>query len=163
MGGLGFAGSQRAAQPEGPVLTAGEMLGTLLHRGETAKGEPISARMVHLAFADAVEAVNAAAAERKRDRKARRTTSSELPTVPADTTFHDLRHHYASTLIDGGESVTVVAARLGNDPAETLRTYSHLFPDSADRTRRIVDAAWTSTDLQDHADGLRTAGERPGR
>ncbi|WP_235490499.1 hypothetical protein, partial [Frankia sp. AvcI1] len=71
MGGLGFAGSQRAAQPEGPVLTAGEMLGTLLHRGETAKGEPISARMVHLAFADAVEAVNAAAAERKRDRKAR--------------------------------------------------------------------------------------------
>ncbi|WP_163548370.1 tyrosine-type recombinase/integrase [Candidatus Frankia nodulisporulans] len=137
------------------TLTAGEMLGTLLHRGGD-EGEPVSARMVHIAFADAVKVVNAAAAERKRDRKARRTTSPELPSIPADTTFHDLRHHYASTLIDGGESVTVVAARLGNDPGETLRTYAHLFPDSAARTRRIVDAAWS---LQDHADGLRTVGE----
>ncbi|WP_261570340.1 tyrosine-type recombinase/integrase [Frankia gtarii] len=138
------------------TLTAGEMLGTLLHRGDDVKGEPVSARMLHLAFADAVEVVNAAADERKRDRKARRTTAPELPSVPVDTTFHDLRHHYASTLIDGGESVTVVAARLGNDPAETLRTYAHLFPDSADRTRRIMDAAWK---IQDHADVLRTVGK----
>ncbi|KJE23684.1 site-specific recombinase XerD [Frankia torreyi] len=140
------------------TLTAGEMLGTLLHRGDE-QWEPISARMVHLAFADAVEVVNRAAERRKRDRKARRTTAPELPSVPTGTTFHDLRHHYASTLIDGGESVTVVAARLGNDPAETLRTYSHLFPDSAERTRRIVDAAWAPADPQDQADGLRTVGE----
>lgn len=133
------------------TLTAGEMLGTLLHRGGET-GEPVSARMLHLAVAAAVKVVNAAAAERKRDRRAGRTTKPELPAVPAETSFHDLRHSYASTLIDGGESVTVVAARLGNDPAETLRTYSHLFPDSAARTRRIVDAAWSA---QAPADGMR--------
>lgn len=136
------------------TLAPGAMLGTLLHRGDE-QGTPMSARVLQRAFADAVTAVNLAAEERKRDRKARRTMEPELPSAPAGTTFHDLRHHYASTLIDGGESVTVVAARLGNNPSETLATYSHLWPDSADRTRRIVDAAWSP---QDHADVLRTPG-----
>ncbi|ONH61278.1 hypothetical protein CcI49_06730 [Frankia sp. CcI49] len=136
------------------LLTPGEMLGTLLHRGEAARGEPVGASMLHAAFAAAVAVVNAAAEKRTRDRKAKRTTEPELPSVPAGTTFHDLRHTYASTLIDGGESVTVVAARLGNDPAETLATYSHMWPDSEERTRRIVDAAWSR---EDHADKLRTS------
>ena len=63
--------------------------------------------------------------------------------VPAGTTFHDLRHHYASLLIRHGESVKVVQARLGHASAgETLDTYSHLWPDSEDRTRAAVDSAW---------------------
>jgi integrase len=63
--------------------------------------------------------------------------------LPADTTWHTLRHTYASILIDGGESVTVVARRLGHaNPSETLRTYSHLWPDSDERTRQVVDAAF---------------------
>jgi integrase len=63
--------------------------------------------------------------------------------LPADTTWHLLRHTYASILIDGGESVTVVARRLGHaNPSETLRTYSHLWPDSDERTRQVVDAAF---------------------
>lgn len=63
--------------------------------------------------------------------------------LPEDTTWHLLRHTYASILIDGGESVTVVARRLGHaNPSETLRTYSHLWPDSDDRTRQVVDAAF---------------------
>jgi integrase len=37
--------------------------------------------------------------------------------VPAGTTFHDLRHHYASLLIRNGESVKVVQARLGRSSA----------------------------------------------
>ena len=57
-------------------------------------------------------------------------------------TFHDLRHHYASLLIRFGESVKTVQARLGHaSAAETLDTYSHLWPDSDDRTREAVDAA----------------------
>ena len=61
----------------------------------------------------------------------------------ADTTWHLLRHTYASILIDGGESVTVVARRLGHaNPSETLRTYSHLWPDSDDLTRQVVEAAF---------------------
>jgi integrase len=55
-------------------------------------------------------------------------------------TFHDLRHYYASLLIRHGESVKVVQRRLGYKSAgETLDTYSHLWPDSEDRTREAVD------------------------
>jgi integrase len=77
----------------------------------------------------------------------RRTRFSELwrPAVkavglPAGTGFHALRHYYASLLIRHGESVKVVQARLGHaSAAETLDTYSHLWPDSEDRTRDAVD------------------------
>jgi hypothetical protein len=44
-------------------------------------------------------------------------------------------------LIRHGESVKTVQARLGRaSAAETLDTYSHLWPDSEDRTREAVDA-----------------------
>lgn len=78
----------------------------------------------------------------------RRTRFSEVwrPAVagaelPEGTRFHDLRHFYASLLIRHGESVKVVQARLGHaSAAETLDTYSHLWPDSEDRTRAAVDS-----------------------
>ncbi len=55
-------------------------------------------------------------------------------------TYHDLRHFYASLLIRHGESVKTVQSRLGHASArETLDTYSHLWPDSDDRTREAVD------------------------
>lgn len=70
-------------------------------------------------------------------------------------TMHSLRHFYASLLIRHGESVKVVQSRLGHaTAAETLDTYSHLWPDSEDRTRDAVDAV-----LGIPADSLRT---RPG-
>jgi integrase len=66
-------------------------------------------------------------------------------------TFQDLRH-YASLLIRHGESVKVVQARLGHaTAAETLDTYSHLWPDSEDRTREAIDAV-----LGAPADSVRT-------
>jgi len=72
--------------------------------------------------------------------------------LPLRTRFHDLRHHYASLLIRHGESVKTVQARLGHaTAAETLDTYSHLWPDSDDRTREAVDAA-----LGNLADYVRT-------
>lgn len=72
--------------------------------------------------------------------------------LPARTHFHDLRHHYASLLIRHGESVKTVQARLGHaTAAETLDTYSHLWPDSDDRTRAAVDVA-----LAGLADSVRT-------
>ena len=41
------------------------------------------------------------------------------------------------------ESVKTVQARLGHASAsETLDTYSHLWPDSEERTREAVDEAW---------------------
>jgi integrase len=76
-----------------------------------------------------------------------------LPTV---TGFHFLRHYYASLLIRHGESVKTVQARLGHASAvETLDTYSHLWPDSDDRTREAIDSV-----LGPAADSLRTAEAR---
>ncbi|MEU8084139.1 tyrosine-type recombinase/integrase [Micromonospora sp. NPDC049101] len=63
--------------------------------------------------------------------------------LPKGTTSHDLRHHYASVLLMQGESVIVVAERLGHENATlVLSTYGHLVPDSEERTRRAVDDAW---------------------
>jgi len=68
------------------------------------------------------------------------------------TVFHALRHYYASLLIRHGESVKTVQARLGHaNAAETLDTYSHLWPDSDDRTRDAVDLV-----LGTPADSVRT-------
>lgn len=71
--------------------------------------------------------------------------------------FHGLRHYYASLLIRHGESVKTVQERLGHKSAtETLDTYSHLWPDSDDRTREAVDLV-----LGGSADSPRT--RRPAR
>jgi integrase len=83
----------------------------------------------------------------------RRTRFSDIwrPVVvaakaPEGTGFHALRHYYASLLIRHGESVKVVQSRLGHASAsETLDTYSHLWPDSEDRTRAAVDDVLGST------------------
>ena len=72
--------------------------------------------------------------------------------LPAGTGFHAMRHYYASLLIRHGESVKTVQARLGHASAvETLDTYSHLWPDSDDRTRDAIDSV-----LGTVADSLRT-------
>jgi integrase len=76
--------------------------------------------------------------------------------LAAGTGFHALRHYYASLPIRHGESVKTVQARLGHASAvETLDTYSHLWPDSEDRTREAVDSVLGA------ADWLRT-GPTPG-
>lgn len=63
--------------------------------------------------------------------------------LPAGTTSHDLRHHFASVLLAAGESVVAVAERLGHENASlVLSTYGHLMPDSEERTRRAIDEAW---------------------
>jgi integrase len=57
--------------------------------------------------------------------------------------MHALRHHYASVLLDAGESIKAVSEYLGHSSAAfTLKTYTHLMPSSEDRTRVAVDAAW---------------------
>jgi site-specific recombinase XerD len=64
--------------------------------------------------------------------------------LPAETSWHDLRHFYASVLIRAGESVKTVQERLGHaSAAVTLDTYTHLWPSDEDRTRVAVEAALT--------------------
>jgi integrase len=60
---------------------------------------------------------------------------------------HALRHFYASTLLDAGESIKAPSEYLGHaDAGFTLRTYTHLMPASAERTRRAVDAVLAPVD-----------------
>jgi integrase len=85
----------------------------------------------------------------------------EKAMLPAGTTSHDLRHHYASTLLAAGESVIVVAERLGHEDATlVLTTYGHLMPDSEDRTRKAIDGAWEAASTA--AGGSAAAQGRPG-
>jgi integrase len=54
---------------------------------------------------------------------------------------HALRHFYASTLLDAGESILALSEYLGHaDPGFTLRTYTHLMPSSTERTKTAIDA-----------------------
>ncbi len=54
---------------------------------------------------------------------------------------HALRHFYASTLLDAGETIKALSEYLGHaDPGFTLRTYTHLMPSSHERTRNAIDA-----------------------
>lgn len=74
--------------------------------------------------------------------------------LPADTTFHDLRHFYASLLIRHGLSIKTVQARLGHKSAqETLDTYSHLWHDDEEQTRNVLNEAFAS---------LRSVDSKPG-
>lgn len=63
--------------------------------------------------------------------------------IPDGIGPHALRHHYASLLIKHGESVKTVSERLGHtNAAMTLNIYTHLWPDSEERTRAAVDNAY---------------------
>jgi integrase len=71
--------------------------------------------------------------------------------IETGTGMHALRHYYASLLIRFGESVKTVQVRLGHASAsETLDTYSHLWPDSADRTRAAIDSVLGAPDADEH-------------
>ena len=67
--------------------------------------------------------------------------AADVAGLDAGNGLHACRHLYASLLIEAGESVKVVQARLGHKNAtETLDTYGHLWPDSEEATRLAVDA-----------------------
>lgn len=55
----------------------------------------------------------------------------------------ELAVDYASVLLDSGENIKVLAEYLGHsDPGFTLRTYTHLMPNSRDRARRAIDSVF---------------------
>ncbi len=74
--------------------------------------------------------------------------------------LHDLRHFYASGLIAAGCDVVTVQRALGHSSAaETLSTYSHLWPDASDRTRKAA-GELAALALAPAADALRTEGQK---
>jgi integrase len=58
--------------------------------------------------------------------------------------FHQLRHHFASVVLQDGTDIRALAEYLGHsDPAFTLRVYCHLMPGSPDRMRQAIDRAFS--------------------
>ena len=67
-----------------------------------------------------------------------------------------LRHFYATTALHEGETIKAVSEYLAHaDPGFTLRTYTHLMEESAERTKRAVDAVFRASASSDAA----TSGE----
>ncbi len=59
-----------------------------------------------------------------------------------ETGMHQLRHHFASVLLDAGVSVAALADYLGHEnPSVTLNVYSHMMPDTSGRAREAIDKA----------------------
>jgi integrase len=111
-----------------PVGTGkGEAEGLLFH---TSSGRPLSRSAYHTRiFKGAVRALH------KAD-----------PTYPLETSSHDLRHYYATTLLDAGESMVAVAELLGHqDATMVMKVYGHRKPGTGERVRKAIDAAFQST------------------
>ena len=68
----------------------------------------------------------------------------------------------ASALLDQGESIKAVAEWLGHtDPAFTLTTYTHLMPNSDERTKSAIAGIYGRRDTERGADGPATAQQGP--
>ncbi|UXN30697.1 tyrosine recombinase XerC [Glutamicibacter sp. M10] len=81
-----------------------------------------------------------------------RTARATVEGLPEDFRIHDLRHFFASFLIDSGEDVKKVQSAMRHASAKTtLDVYGHLMEDAKESTRSAVAGA-----LANRADSLRT-------
>jgi integrase len=63
--------------------------------------------------------------------------------LSADTTFHDLRHTFASTALAEGVPISEVSRWLGHKSiTTTVDLYGHLVPEAIGRTRDALDNAF---------------------
>ncbi len=62
-----------------------------------------------------------------------------------DTTFHDLRHTFASTALAEGVAISEVSRWLGHKSiTTTVDLYGHLVPEASGRARDALDKAFRS-------------------
>jgi integrase len=63
--------------------------------------------------------------------------------LPKDTTFHDLRHTFASTALAEGVPISEVSRWLGHKSiTTTVDLYGHLVPEASGRARDALDKAF---------------------
>jgi len=73
--------------------------------------------------------------------------------LPADTTFHDLRHGFASTALAEGVPISEVSRWLGHKSiTTTVDLYGHLVPEATGRARDALDGAFGRA--QAHVPGM---------
>ncbi|MCU1644591.1 MAG: site-specific tyrosine recombinase XerC [Nocardia sp.] len=71
--------------------------------------------------------------------RAIRAVRGDIPGLPEEFSFQDLRHYLASLLIGNGANIKVVQARMRHATAKTtLDTYGHLWPDTDESTRLVI-------------------------
>jgi integrase len=117
---------------------------------ETPQGKPVAADLI--IYGVHGEAINRGDLNKKVWWPA--ATKSGIP-QDRKNGMHALRHFYASTLLDAGESIKALANYLGHaDPGFTLRTYTHLMPSSEERTRKAIDQAFSGRSASRPDDGL---------
>lgn len=74
--------------------------------------------------------------------------------------MHELRHFFASVLLDQGESIKAVSEWLGHaDASFTLQTYTHLMPSSDQRTRSVIDGLYGRREPGTASNGPEAASE----
>ena len=71
--------------------------------------------------------------------------------LPASYSPHQLRHRFASTLLDGGIALTDVANWLGDEIRTVARVYAHPMTGVADRARALLTASQCSARSQNVA------------
>jgi hypothetical protein len=79
---------------------------------------------------------------------------------------HQMRHAFASLLLQAGEPITYVSQQLGHkDPSITLRVYAHWLPDTTERkgVDRLDDSSRSSESVAQplHAAAKRRRGQMP--
>jgi integrase len=77
--------------------------------------------------------------------RAMRRVRRMVPDLPEGFVFHDLRHFFASALIEASFDVTRVQALLRHASGKTtLDTYGHLFPNQDDIVRARLGELYTA-------------------
>lgn len=68
--------------------------------------------------------------------------------LPSDTTFHDLRHTFASTALAEGVPISEVSRWLGHKSiTTTVDLYGHLVPEASGRARDALNRAFSSASV----------------
>jgi integrase len=87
-----------------------------------------------------------------------KTARGTVEGLPEGFRIHDLRHYFASLLISEGTDIKTVQKRMRHASAKTtLDVYGHMFPDTEESARAVVQKV-----LAARADFLRTSGDRTG-
>ncbi|MEV4106398.1 tyrosine-type recombinase/integrase [Nonomuraea sp. NPDC049695] len=70
----------------------------------------------------------------------------ERSVLMPDTTYHDLRHTFASTALASGVPISEVSKWLGHESiTTTVDLYGHLVPEASARAREALDRAFGSS------------------
>jgi site-specific recombinase XerD len=115
-------------------------------RGGTSRENVVEALAAHVATYGAgreglvFHLDNGNPADRRRLSRMMQAATSSAGVV---ATWHDLRHHHASTLLSAGVSPALVTERLGHDLETLLDTDAHVIRSDEDRVRAIVDRTLT--------------------